>query len=76
MKTYRSMCMGSLLAVATTVAASDARAADESSTTTTANVNVVSQYRFRGTFGYPMALGLIATACELPYWRFRRAGWL
>ena len=27
-------------------------------------------------YGYPMALGLIATACTLLYWRFRRAGWL
>lgn len=27
-------------------------------------------------WGYPMALGLIATAGGLLYWRFRRAGWL
>ncbi len=27
-------------------------------------------------FGYPMALGIIATAGGLLYWRFRRAGWL
>jgi magnesium transporter len=28
------------------------------------------------TFGYPMALGIIACAGGLLYWRFRRAGWL
>ena len=28
------------------------------------------------TYGYPVAIGLIATACGLLYWRFRRAGWL
>jgi len=27
-------------------------------------------------YGYPTALGLIASACGLLYWRFRRAGWL
>ena len=27
-------------------------------------------------FGYPMALGIIACASALLYWRFRRAGWL
>lgn len=27
-------------------------------------------------YGYPMALGLIALACGLLYWRFRRMGWL
>jgi magnesium transporter len=27
-------------------------------------------------FGYPMALGIIACAATLLYWRFRRAGWL
>ena len=25
---------------------------------------------------YPAALGMIASACALLYWRFRRAGWL
>lgn len=28
------------------------------------------------TFGYPMALGVIATACGLLFWRFKRIGWL
>ena len=27
-------------------------------------------------FGYPMALGLIASAAGVLFWRFRRAGWL
>jgi len=27
-------------------------------------------------YGYPAALGLIAVACGILYWRFRRAGWL
>ena len=27
-------------------------------------------------YGYPMALGIIAAAGGLLYWRFRRAGWL
>ncbi len=27
-------------------------------------------------FGYPVALGLIASAAGVLYWRFRRAGWL
>lgn len=27
-------------------------------------------------YGYPAALGLIASTCSLLYWRFRRAGWL
>jgi magnesium transporter len=27
-------------------------------------------------FGYPVALGLIASVCGVLYWRFRRAGWL
>ena len=27
-------------------------------------------------FGYPMALGLIASAAGLLWWRFKRAGWL
>jgi magnesium transporter len=27
-------------------------------------------------YAYPMALGLIASACGLLYWRFKRAGWL
>ena len=28
------------------------------------------------TYGYPMALGIIASVCGLMYWRFRKAGWL
>jgi magnesium transporter len=28
------------------------------------------------TFGYPMALLLIASVCALLFWRFKRAGWL
>ncbi len=28
------------------------------------------------TYGYPMALGVIATSAGLLFWRFRRAGWL
>jgi magnesium transporter len=28
------------------------------------------------TFGYPLALGIIATAAGLLYWRFHRAGWV
>jgi magnesium transporter len=28
------------------------------------------------TFGYPLALGLIASAATFLHWRFRRAGWL
>ena len=27
-------------------------------------------------FGYPLALGIIATACVILYVRFKRAGWL
>lgn len=27
-------------------------------------------------YGYPAALGLIASVCGVLYWRFRRAGWL
>jgi len=27
-------------------------------------------------FGYPLALGAIASAAGLLFWRFRRAGWL
>jgi Mg2+ and Co2+ transporters len=27
-------------------------------------------------YGYPFALGLIATAAGILYWRFKRAGWL
>jgi len=30
----------------------------------------------RWTFGYPMALGLVASAATFLHWRFRRAGWL
>jgi hypothetical protein len=28
------------------------------------------------TFGHPAALGLIASACGLPFWRIKQAGWL
>jgi magnesium transporter len=28
------------------------------------------------TFGYPMALAMMATVCGLLFWRFKRAGWL
>ncbi len=28
------------------------------------------------TWGYPLALGVIACACTFVWWRFRRAGWL
>jgi magnesium transporter len=28
------------------------------------------------TFGYPLALGVMATICAALYWRFKRAGWL
>lgn len=28
------------------------------------------------TYGYPMALGLIASAAGILFWRFKRAGWL
>jgi magnesium transporter len=28
------------------------------------------------TWGYPMALGVIAAVCGVMYWRFRKAGWL
>jgi magnesium transporter len=27
-------------------------------------------------FGYPTALGAIALACSILYWRFKKAGWL
>ena len=27
-------------------------------------------------YGYPLALGLIVSACSLMYWRFKRVGWL
>lgn len=27
-------------------------------------------------YGYPLALGLIASAAGFVFWRFRRAGWL
>ena len=27
-------------------------------------------------WGYPMALGIIATAAGFLFWRFRKAGWL
>jgi magnesium transporter len=30
----------------------------------------------RWRWGYPAALGLVATVCGALYWRFRRAGWL
>jgi magnesium transporter len=30
----------------------------------------------RWTFGYPLALGVMAIICLLLYWRFRKAGWL
>ena len=28
------------------------------------------------TFGYPLALAVIAAICLLLHWRFRRVGWL
>ena len=28
------------------------------------------------TWGYPLALGVIAAVCGVMYWRFRKAGWL
>lgn len=28
------------------------------------------------TWGYPLALGIIAAVCAVMYWRFRKAGWL
>jgi magnesium transporter len=28
------------------------------------------------TWGYPLALGVIAAVCSVMYWRFRKAGWL
>jgi magnesium transporter len=28
------------------------------------------------SFGYPMALAMMATVCGLLFWRFKRAGWL
>ena len=30
----------------------------------------------RWTFGYPLALGVMAMICLFLYWRFRKAGWL
>jgi len=27
-------------------------------------------------YGYPMAIGIIASACAFLYWRFKKAGWL
>lgn len=39
-------------------------------------MNFESMPELKWRWGYPMALGLIATACSLRYWRFRRAGWL
>ena len=30
----------------------------------------------RWTFGYPLALGVMAIICLFLYWRFRKAGWL
>jgi hypothetical protein len=42
-------------------------------------VDVIGDYVSRPdrwTFGHPAALGLIATACGLLFWRFKQAGWL
>lgn len=39
-------------------------------------MNFESMPELKRLWGYPMALGLIATACSFRYWRFRRAGWL
>jgi magnesium transporter len=38
------------------------------------NFEVMPELKWR--YGYPMALGLIASTCGLLYWRFRKAGWL
>lgn len=38
------------------------------------NFELMPELKWR--WGYPMALALIATACTVLYWRFRKAGWL
>ena len=62
MNAYRSISCASLLAFGALLCASDAQAADAPPpfVTTTANVNLVSQYRFRGidqTWGRPAVQG-------------------
>ena len=38
------------------------------------NFEVMPELKWK--YGYPLALGAIASAASLLYWRFRRAGWL
>jgi len=39
-------------------------------------MNFAHMPELKWQYGYPLALGLIATACAALYWRFRRVGWL
>ncbi len=39
-------------------------------------MNFEGMPELKWTWGYPAALGLIATVCGTIWWRFRRAGWL
>ncbi|HEV8692259.1 MAG TPA: magnesium/cobalt transporter CorA [Ideonella sp.] len=39
-------------------------------------MNFEGMPELKWTYGYPLALGLIAGAAGLLYWRFKRAGWL
>lgn len=39
-------------------------------------MNFEKMPELKWTYGYPLALGIIATAAGLLYWRFRRAGWV
>lgn len=39
-------------------------------------MNFEKMPELKWTYGYPMAIGLIAAAAGFLYWRFRRAGWL
>ena len=60
MNAYISVSCASLLAVGALIATSDVQAADEPAMTATANINLVSQYRFRGidqTWGHPAVQG-------------------
>jgi magnesium transporter len=39
-------------------------------------MNFENMPELKWTWGYPMALGVIFSACTFLYWRFRRTGWL
>lgn len=39
-------------------------------------MNFANMPELQWSFGYPMALGLIAGVCALLFWRFRKHGWL